>query len=102
LFEFSSNELPAQSTQTFNRSADQPQNEVVRPLSTLLTLAAASPVAVTPSDEGSLSKRDTEILYLYNCPYYVSCCDPPKHTSHIFVRLTTLQPPKTTSPCSTL
>jgi hypothetical protein len=71
-------------------------------LSTLLTLAAASPVAVTPSDEGSLSKRDTEILYLSNCTYYVSCCDPPKHTSHIFVRLTPLPSPKPTSSCSAL
>jgi hypothetical protein len=69
-----------------------------------MALATASPVSVAPSEEGSLAKRDTEILYLANCNYIVSCCDPPKHTSHIFVRLLsliTLHSPGPTSSCST-
>ncbi|KAK4118427.1 hypothetical protein N657DRAFT_651261 [Parathielavia appendiculata] len=53
-------------------------------LAALLALAAASPVELSPRDETSLEKRDTEILYLSNCRYLVSCCQPEAHSSHIF------------------
>ncbi len=54
-------------------------------LAPLLALAAASPVEVSPREEGSLVKRDTEILYLINCRVNVACCNPEKHSSKIAV-----------------
>ncbi len=51
----------------------------------LLCLAAATPVAVSPKEEGLLAKRDTEILYLTNCRVDVACCTPEAHSSHIAV-----------------
>ena len=49
-------------------------------LTPLLALATASPVEVSPRDEGSLEKRDTEILYLMNCNIDVACCTPQAHS----------------------
>jgi hypothetical protein len=55
-------------------------------LTFLLAFATASPVGVSPKEEGSLAKRDTEILYLTNCRNAVSCCRDDIHSSHIAVR----------------
>jgi hypothetical protein len=56
-------------------------------LTFLLALATASPVEVVPREEGSLEKRDTEIIYLSNCKRTVSCCPPlaETHSSAILV-----------------
>jgi hypothetical protein len=57
-------------------------------LASVLALATASPVEVSPREEGSLAKRDTDIVYLANCKNTVSCCTPEKHLSEIVVSST--------------